>query len=59
MSRDVPATGVEVADVKVQPVDRVSRGETVTLGGTTLTAPHARPTRGCTTWTTGAAGGRR
>ena len=39
---------------KVQPVDRtIKDGETVTLGGTTLTA-HLTPghTRGCTTWTT-------
>ncbi len=39
---------------KMQPVDRtIKDGETVTLGGTTLTA-HLTPghTRGCTTWTT-------
>src|SRR6185503_18782008 len=39
---------------KVQPVDRtIKDGDTVTLGGTTLTA-HLTPghTRGCTTWTT-------
>jgi metallo-beta-lactamase class B len=39
---------------KVQPLDRtIKDGETVTLGGVTLTA-HLTPghTRGCTTWTT-------
>ena len=39
---------------KMQPLDRtIKDGETVTLGGTTLTA-HLTPghTRGCTTWTT-------
>jgi metallo-beta-lactamase class B len=54
MEQDVPAfKGLKSPAGKVQPVDRVIKdGETVTLGGTTLTA-HLTPghTRGCTTWT--------
>jgi metallo-beta-lactamase class B len=54
MEQDVPAfKGLKSPAGKVQAVDRVIKdGETVTLGGTTLTA-HLTPghTRGCTTWT--------
>jgi len=54
MEQDVPAfKALKSPAGKVQPVDRVIKdGETVTLGGTTLTA-HLTPghTRGCTTWT--------
>ena len=54
MEQDVPAfKGLKSPAGKVQSVDRVIKdGETVTLGGTTLTA-HLTPghTRGCTTWT--------
>ena len=54
MEQDVPAyKNLKVPSGKALPVDRVIKdGETVTLGGTTLTA-HLTPghTRGCTTWT--------
>ena len=55
MDQDVPGYKMlKVPSGKALPVDRVIKdGETVTLGGTTLTA-HLTPghTRGCTTWTT-------
>jgi metallo-beta-lactamase class B len=55
MEQDVPGLkAMKTPSGKAQPVDRVIKdGETVTLGGTTLTA-HLTPghTRGCTTWTT-------
>jgi metallo-beta-lactamase class B len=55
MEQDVPAyKNLKVPSGKALPVDRVIKdGETVVLGGTTLTA-HLTPghTRGCTTWTT-------
>ena len=54
MEQDVPALkGMKAPSGKAHPIDRVLKdGETVTLGGTTLTA-HLTPghTRGCTTWT--------
>jgi metallo-beta-lactamase class B len=54
MEQDVNAyKALKAPSGKAQPVDRVIKdGETVTLGGTTLTA-HLTPghTRGCTTWT--------
>jgi len=54
MEQDVNAfKGLKAPSGKAQPVDRVIKdGETVMLGGTTLTA-HLTPghTRGCTTWT--------
>ena len=53
MAEDVPALRAIKPGGKEHPVDRTIRdGETVTLGGTTLTA-HLTPghTRGCTTWT--------
>jgi metallo-beta-lactamase class B len=54
MEQDVPALkGMKAPSGKPHPIDRVLKdGETVTLGGTTLTA-HLTPghTRGCTTWT--------
>ena len=53
MEQDVPALkNITVAN-KPHPIDRVIKdGDTVTLGGSTLTA-HLTPghTRGCTTWT--------
>jgi metallo-beta-lactamase class B len=59
MNEDVPALEAIRPGGKPHPVDRVLRdGDTVTLGGTTLTA-HLTPghTRGCTTWTMAAAEG--
>ena len=54
MEQDVPALkNMMGPSKKDHPIDRVIKdGETVTLGGTTLTA-HLTPghTRGCTTWT--------
>jgi metallo-beta-lactamase class B len=53
MAEDVPALEAMKPGGKPHPVDRVIHdGDTVTLGGTTLTA-HLTPghTRGCTTWT--------
>jgi metallo-beta-lactamase class B len=54
MAEDVPALEAMKPGGKEHPIDRVLHdGDTVTLGGTTLTA-HLTPghTRGCTTWTT-------
>ena len=54
MEQDVPALKAMTPGNKPHPIDRVIKdGETVTLGGNTLTA-HLTPghTRGCTTWTT-------
>ena len=55
MEQDVMAyRALKAPSGKPQPLDRtIKDGETVTLGGTTLTA-HLTPghTRGCTTWTT-------
>ena len=53
MEQDVPALKNMTVGNKPHPIDRVLKdGDTVTLGGTTLTA-HLTPghTRGCTTWT--------
>ena len=53
MAEDVPALEAMKPGGKPHPIDRVIHdGDTVTLGGTTLTA-HLTPghTRGCTTWT--------
>ncbi|MGE0450478.1 MAG: subclass B3 metallo-beta-lactamase [Vicinamibacterales bacterium] len=53
MAEDVPAAEAMKPGGKPHPIDRVLHdGDTVTLGGTTLTA-HLTPghTRGCTTWT--------
>jgi len=54
MEQDVPALkNMKAPSGKAHPIDRVLKdGETVTLGGSTLTA-HLTPghTRGCTTWT--------
>jgi metallo-beta-lactamase class B len=53
MAEDVPALEAMKPGGKPHPIDRVLHdGDTVTLGGTTLTA-HLTPghTRGCTTWT--------
>ena len=53
MAEDVPALERMRPGGKPHPIDRVIRdGDTVTLGGTTLTA-HLTPghSRGCTTWT--------
>ena len=53
MAEDVPALQAMKPGGKDHPIDRILHdGETVTLGGTTLTA-HLTPghTRGCTTWT--------
>jgi metallo-beta-lactamase class B len=54
MEQDVMAyRNLKAPSGKAQPLDRtIKDGETVTLGGTTLTA-HLTPghTRGCTTWT--------
>jgi metallo-beta-lactamase class B len=62
MEQDVPALkGFKLPSGKMYPIDRVIKdGETVTLGGTTLTA-HLTPghTRGCTTWTMKVADGGR
>jgi metallo-beta-lactamase class B len=53
MAADVPALRAMQPGGKPHPIDRVLQdGDTVTLGGTTLTA-HLTPghTKGCTTWT--------
>lgn len=53
MAEDVPALERMRPGGKAHPIDRVLHdGDTVTLGGTTLTA-HLTPghTKGCTTWT--------
>jgi metallo-beta-lactamase class B len=53
MEQDVPALKNMTPGNKPHPIDRVLKdGDTVTLGGSTLTA-HLTPghTRGCTTWT--------
>jgi metallo-beta-lactamase class B len=53
MEQDVPALKNMTPGDKPHPIDRVLKdGDTVSLGGTTLTA-HLTPghTRGCTTWT--------
>jgi metallo-beta-lactamase class B len=53
MEQDVPALNNMRPGGKPHPIDRVLHdGDTVTLGGTTLTA-HLTPghTKGCTTWT--------
>jgi metallo-beta-lactamase class B len=53
MAEDVPALQAITPGGKEHPIDKTLHdGETVTLGGTTLTA-HLTPghTRGCTTWT--------
>jgi metallo-beta-lactamase class B len=53
LAEDVPALQAMKPGGKEHPIDKVLHdGETVTLGGTTLTA-HLTPghTRGCTTWT--------
>src|SRR5579863_1944997 len=53
MAEDVPALQAMKPGGKDHPIDKVLHdGETVTLGGVTLTA-HLTPghTRGCTTWT--------
>jgi metallo-beta-lactamase class B len=53
MAEDVPALQAMMPGGKPHPIDRVLHdGDTVTLGGTTLTA-HLTPghTHGCTTWT--------
>jgi metallo-beta-lactamase class B len=53
MAEDVPALQAMKPKGKAHPIDRVIHdGDTVTLGGTTLTA-HLTPghTKGCTTWT--------
>jgi metallo-beta-lactamase class B len=53
MAEDVPALQAMKPGGKEHPIDKTLRdGETVTLGGTTITA-HLTPghTRGCTTWT--------
>lgn len=53
MAEDVPAAEAMKPGGKPHPIDKVIHdGDTVTLGGTTLTA-HLTPghTRGCTTWT--------
>jgi metallo-beta-lactamase class B len=53
MEQDVPALRAMMPGGKAHPIDRVIKdGETVTLGGVTLTAHlNAGHTRGCTTWT--------
>lgn len=53
MAEDVPALEAMKPGGKPHPIDRIVHdGDTVSLGGTTLTA-HLTPghTRGCTTWT--------
>lgn len=53
MAEDVPALRAIKPGGKEHPIDRIIHdGDTVTLGGTTLTA-HLTPghTKGCTTWT--------
>jgi metallo-beta-lactamase class B len=53
MEQDLPALRAIMPGGKAHPVDRVIKdGDTVTLGGVTLTAHlNAGHTRGCTTWT--------
>jgi metallo-beta-lactamase class B len=53
MEQDLPALRAIMPGGKAHPVDRVIKdGDTVTLGGMTLTAHlNAGHTRGCTTWT--------
>src|SRR6202165_1315918 len=53
MAEDVPALQAMTPGGKEHPIDKTLHdGETVTLGGTTLTAHlTAGHTRGCTTWT--------
>jgi metallo-beta-lactamase class B len=61
MAEDVPALQAMKPGGKEHPIDRTLHdGDTVTLGGATLTA-HLTPghTRGCTTWTTTALEGGR
>ena len=61
MAEDVPELEAMKPGGKAQPIDRIIHdGDTVTLGGTTLTA-HLTPghTRGCTTWTLNAQEGGR
>jgi len=61
MAEDVPALEAMKPGGKPHPIDRVIHdGDTVELGGTTLTA-HLTPghTRGCTTWTLQAREGNR
>jgi metallo-beta-lactamase class B len=53
MAEDVPALQAMKPGGKAHPIDRILHdGDTVSLGGTTLTA-HLTPghTKGCTTWT--------
>jgi metallo-beta-lactamase class B len=53
MAEDVPALRAMMPGGKPHPIDKILHdGDTVSLGGTTLTA-HLTPghTRGCTTWT--------
>jgi metallo-beta-lactamase class B len=53
LAEDVPALQAMMPGGKPHPIDRILHdGDTVSLGGTTLTA-HLTPghTRGCTTWT--------
>jgi metallo-beta-lactamase class B len=53
LAEDVPALQAMTPGGKPHPIDKILHdGDTVTLGGTTLTA-HLTPghTRGCTTWT--------
>ncbi len=54
MAEDLPALRAMKTGSREQTIDRTLRdGDTVTLGGTTLTARlTAGHTRGCTTWTT-------
>lgn len=61
VAEDLPALQAIKPGGKEHPIDRVLRdGESVTLGGTTLTAHlTAGHTRGCTTWTTTAQEGGR
>jgi metallo-beta-lactamase class B len=56
MAEDVPALQVMTPGDKLHPIDRIiNDGDSVTLGGTTLTAHlTAGHTRGCTSWTTAA-----
>jgi metallo-beta-lactamase class B len=59
MAEDVPQLRNLKPEGKEHPIDKIIHdGDTVTLGGTTLTA-HLTPghTRGCTTWTTTAQDG--
>jgi len=53
MAEDVPALQAMTPEGKAHPIDKTLHdGETVTLGGTTLTAHlTAGHTHGCTTWT--------